>query len=86
MIDIKKKIRDYGWTLEKVGNELGVTKSTMTQYVGGNPTLSKLQAIAGVLGIHVSELLCEDDEHHSVGITCPHCGKAIRIELKGVDE
>ena len=54
MVDIKKKIKEHGWTLEKVGKEIGVTKSGMTQVVSGNPTIKTLEAIAGVLGISLS--------------------------------
>ena len=89
MADIKKKIKEHGWTLEKVGMELGATKSTMTKYVSatGNPTLKTLTAIAGVLGISVSELLSDDDATPTSGLVCPHCGKPIHVKLeKGGDE
>ena len=85
MVDLKKKIKEYGWTLEKVGKEIGVTKSGMTQAVSGNPTIKTLEAIAGVLGISVSELL-RDDAAPTVGLVCPHCGKTIHIEVKGGGE
>ena len=84
MVDIKKKIKEHGWTLEKVGKEIGVTKSGMTQAVSGNPTIKTLEAIAGVLGISVSELLRDDSP--TVGIICPHCGKTIHIEINGGEE
>ncbi len=83
MVDLKKKIRQYGWTLEKVGAEIGTSKSGMTQVVSGNPTIKTLEAVAGVLGISVSELLREDESAPSTTLTCPHCGKPIHIELKG---
>ena len=88
MVDIKKKIKEHGWTLEKVGNELNVKKSTMTKYVSasGNPTLKTLSAIAGVLGISVSELL-RDGDSPAAEFTCPHCGKPIHVKLeKGSEE
>ena len=83
MVDIKKKIKEHGWTLENVGKELGATKSTMTKYVSaaGNPTLKTLTAIAGVLGISVSELLREDDAP-ATELICPHCGKPIHVKLE----
>ena len=86
MVDIKKKIKEHGWTLENVGKELGVTKSTMTKYVSaaGNPTLKTLTAIAGELGISVSELLREDDAH-ATELICPHCGKPIHVKLEKGD-
>lgn len=79
MVDIKKVIREHGFTLEKVAGELGVSKSTMTQFVSGNPTLSRLQDIAGVLGIPVSELVRDVDASPSSGLVCPHCGKPIKV-------
>lgn len=82
MVDLKKKIKEYGWTLEKVGKEIGTTKSGMTQVVGGNPTIKTLEAVAGVLGITVSELLRDDGKTPTSGLVCPHCGKAIHVELK----
>lgn len=81
MANLKKKIKEHGWTLEKVGKALDITKSSMTQVVSGNPTLKTLEAVAGVLGITVSELLREDDATPSGGLVCPHCGKAICVEL-----
>lgn len=83
MVDIKKVIREHGFTLEQVGNELGVSKSTMTQYVSGNPTLSKLQAIAKVLEIPVSELVRDVDASSAEGLVCPHCGKPLNIKVEG---
>lgn len=79
MVDIKKVIREHGFTLEKVATELGVSKSTMTQFVSGNPTLSRLQDIAKVLGIPVSELLHDVDASPIEGFVCPHCGKPIKV-------
>ena len=81
MIDIKKKIKEHGWTLENVGKEIGTTKSGMTQVVSGNPTLKTLEAVAAVLGIPVSELL-RDNDAPTVGLTCPHCGKPITIKIE----
>jgi transcriptional regulator with XRE-family HTH domain len=81
MVDIKKKIKEHGWTLEKVGKEIGVTKSGMTQAVSGNPTIKTLEAIAGVLGISVSELL-RDDDSRATEFSCPHCGKPIHVKLE----
>ena len=82
MVDIKKVIRAHGFTLEKVATELGVSKSTMTQFVSGNPTLSRLQDIAKVLNIPVSELVRDVDTPPSASVICPHCGKPINIKVE----
>lgn len=82
MVNLKKNIKKHGWTLENVGKALDITKSSMTQVVSGNPTLKTLTAIAGVLGITVSELLRDDDSTPSGGLVCPHCGKPIHVKLE----
>ena len=82
MIDIKKVIRAHGLTLTEMGERLGVSKSSMTQLVSGNPTLSRLQDMANVLGIPVSELLRDSDDPPAEGIVCPHCGKPITIKVE----
>ena len=82
MVDIKKKIKEQGWTLEKVGKELGITKSSMTQVVNGNPTLKTLESVAKVLGIPVSELLRDDEAAPPERLVCPHCGKPIKITIE----
>lgn len=82
MIDIKKVIREHGFTLDSVAKEIGVSKSTMTQYVSGNPTLSSLQAIAKVVGIPVSELLRETDANSSPTLVCPKCGEVLHLKVE----
>ena len=81
-MDIKKVIKRRGYTLEAVATETGVSKSAMSQLLNGNPTLSKLQEIARVIGVPVSELVREEDEQRSTSITCPRCGKEIKINVE----
>ncbi|MBQ7509920.1 MAG: helix-turn-helix transcriptional regulator [Prevotella sp.] len=82
-IDLKRAIKAQGFTLDSVAQEMGVTKSAMSQLVNGNPTLSKLQEIAQVLGIPVAELLrFESNGSSHARLTCPHCGREIELEVK----
>ena len=60
-MDIKARIKEHGYTLAEVAAKLGVTQSALSQTVKGNPTFDKLQAIAGILGISVAELVADDD-------------------------
>lgn len=85
-MDIKKVIKDQGWTLEKLANEMtnkngekGITQSSVSQIVNGNPTLDKLQEIASIIGVSVSELVSEGEEDKNT-ITCPNCGKKFKME------
>lgn len=83
-MDIKKVIKEKGWTLEKLASEMknkngekGITQSSVSQILNGNPTLDKLVEISNILGISVSELL--SDEYI---VKCPKCGAKLEIDIK----
>ena len=91
MVNIRKKIKEQGFTLEQVaakmrkarGNnkgEVGISQPALSDIINGNPTLDRLQEIANIIGISVSDLLKEDTDR--VHITCPHCGKEMAFEVK----
>ena len=44
-MDIKKVIKQQGYTLEAIATKMSVSKQAMSQLLNGNPTLSKLQEI-----------------------------------------
>lgn len=85
-MNIKKILREKGWTMEKLASEMknkngekGVSQASVSQLINGNPTFDKLQEIATILGITVSELVA-DDSFTDNTITCPKCGA--KFELK----
>lgn len=85
-MDIKKVIKDSGWTLERLAAEMtnktgqkGISQPSVSQIVNGNPTLDKLQEIAGIIGVPVSELVKEENKEDNT-TKCPHCGMKIKIE------
>lgn len=85
-MNIKKVIKDKGWTLDKLANEMtnkngqkGITQASVSQIINGNPTLDKLQEIASIIGISVSELVSEGEEDTNT-ITCPKCGTKFKME------
>ena len=91
MVNIRKKIKEQGFTLEQVaakmrkarGNskgEIGISQPALSDIINGNPTLDRLQEIANIIGISVSDLLKDDTD--KVHITCPHCGKEMAFEIK----
>lgn len=70
-MDIKKKIQQKGFTISQVASLMtdkkggkGVTQSTLSQMIAGNPTIDKLREIAGIIGVPVAELVSD-----SQGIT-----------------
>lgn len=74
-MDLKKAIKERGWTLDKLAAKMNCAQSSLSSIVNGNPTLAKLTAVADAMGITLSELLSSDD---AITITCPHCGKPIK--------
>lgn len=85
-MDIKKVIKDSGWTLERLAAEMtnktgqkGISQPSVSQIVNGNPTLDKLQEIARIIGVPVSELVRDEDKEDNTTV-CPFCGKKIKIE------
>lgn len=78
-MDLKARIKEHGFTLASVAAKLGVTQSALSQTVNGNPTFDKLQAIATILGITVSELVSDGDGGSFV---CPHCGKQLKVKVE----
>lgn len=80
-MNIKKVIKDKGWTLERLASEMknkngekGISQASVSQLINGNPTIDKLQEIASILGISVSELVADEDENLNAGyIVCPKC-------------
>lgn len=87
-MSIKKVIKEKGWTLERLASEMknkagekGISQASVSQLINGNPTLDKLQEIAAIIGVSVSELLMDENENKRSTIPCPHCGKPIDVSL-----
>lgn len=86
-MNVQKVIKAHGWTLEKVAKQLknqrggtGISQGSLTTALNGNPTIGKLQEIADIIGVSLSELVA--DEGEAVGLVCPHCGKPLKIDIK----
>lgn len=84
---IKLRIKDRGWTLDRLALEMknkngekGISQAAVSQIINGNPTFDKLQEIASIIGISVSELVMDEEELNKNFITCPKCGS--KFELK----
>jgi transcriptional regulator with XRE-family HTH domain len=86
-MNIKKVIKSKGFTLgevaarmKKPNGKVGLPQSALSQLIiNGNPTFDKLQEIASIIGVSVSELVA-DEKDASNTIICPHCGKPIKFE------
>lgn len=84
-MSIKEQIQKRGFTVSQVAALMtnknggkGISQSSLSQIINGNPSLDKLKEIASILGISVSELLREDDGD-TLRITCPKCGAKLKL-------
>lgn len=88
-MDISKRIKEQGMSVAEVAARLknnrgglGISQPSMSSLINGNPTFSRLQEIATILNITVSELVRDDAPQVSPVAHCPHCGHELCIELK----
>ena len=86
-MNIKEQIQQRGFTVSQVAalmtnkkGEKGITQSSLSQIINGNPSLDKLKEIASIIGVTVSDLLRDEDDNTFV---CPNCGA--KLELKKVE-
>ena len=77
---IKEIMNERNVTSAWLAEQVGISKVAVSNIVTGksSPSLDKLIKIAGVLNISITELIGEEKEEST--ITCPHCGKKIKIE------
>ncbi|WP_304736262.1 helix-turn-helix transcriptional regulator [uncultured Rikenella sp.] len=76
-VRVKELCQQYGTTQKDLALKLGVSEMTLSRAARGNTSLPLLERIASALGVSVSELFAPQPTNT---ITCPHCGKPIRVE------
>ena len=75
-MDVKSVIRKKGYTFEQVAEKMGITRITLTQNLGRNPTINTLQRVADAIGCKVGDFFVDEvseDEGSNI-IVCPNCG------------
>lgn len=88
---IKLAIKRQGFTLEQVASKMkrpdgsvGLAQSALSQMLAnGNPSYNKLEEIAGIIGLSVSELVKDQSDNK---IICPYCGKPIIFTKEASEE
>ena len=53
---IKEICKEKQITMKEIAEKLGINPITLSQSLNGNPTLSRLQEVADILGVGVPEL------------------------------
>ena len=73
-MNIAKRIKEQGFKLEDVAAQLtnnrgglGISQPSMSSLINGNPTYSRLEEIARIIGISVSDLVRDDDDPTAQG-------------------
>lgn len=80
-IVIKEYLREQGITQTQLSERLGVTQSALSKRLSDDRlTIRELSEIAEVLGVSHTALIRGENEVKGI-ITCPECGKTIRITL-----
>lgn len=76
---IKEVSKSQGISITKLAELVGITQPNMSNIANGktSPSLELLDRIAAALGVTVPELFAPQPTNT---ITCPHCGKPIKIE------
>ena len=83
MPDIKKRIREYGFTTQQIAEKLSISQQAVSQAINGNPSLSRLKQIADAMGITVSELVADNPASHiEPQQKCPYCGHDLNIKVE----
>lgn len=54
-MDVKKVIKERGFTIEETAKRMGITRITLTQNLSRNPTVGTLQRIADAIGCEVGD-------------------------------
>lgn len=75
-MDVKSVIRKKGYTFEQVAEKMGITRITLTQNLGRNPTINTLQRVADAIGCKVGDFFVDDvsEDEGSNTFVCPKCG------------
>ncbi len=69
--------KQRGITQKNLAAKIGMTPVGLAKAASGNPTFDTLEKIALGLGVPVAELFAPQPTNT---ITCPHCGKLIKVE------
>lgn len=73
---VKSLLKQKGMTAKELAEKIGISEAALSLSLGGNPTLSRLQEIAGALGVEMNELFAPINNEE---MRCPKCGARFLI-------
>ena len=76
---IKEILKEKGMTSKGLALKLGMSETGLSLAIGenGNPPLKRLEQIADILGVSITELF--ETPHERGVVVCPNCGKRYRL-------
>lgn len=74
-MDIKRVIKEKGFTINQVADLMGKNRVTLSQTISRNPTIETLQKIADAIGCRVGDFFRDEIDT----FTCPNCGQEFKI-------
>lgn len=87
-MNIQKVIKRQGFTISQVAalvknqrGGIGVSQGALSSTLNNNPGIEKLQEIANIIGVSLSELVADENDHQGTSLVCPHCGKPIALHV-----
>lgn len=79
---ITKVIRQHGYTIEQVAEQMGIRRGTLANMIGGNVTVGTLQRIADVIGCNRMEFFADEAYMQKPSAKCPYCGHELHVTLE----
>jgi transcriptional regulator with XRE-family HTH domain len=92
-MDVKKVIKEHGFTLTQVSELTGIHVKTLPAMVSSkrNVTVNTLRKIANAIGCNIADFFADEvkesrgnadgsnSDEPTPTITCPHCGKHVKV-------
>lgn len=82
---IKIVIKEKGYTIKGLAEKMGMTRENLFHIID-TPSYSTLERLSEALDVPVWQFFASREDvlgdSDSTSITCPHCGKEIKIEVK----
>lgn len=75
---IKEIARAKGITMNEIAEKMGINPVNLSSSLNGNPTLNRLQEVADILGVDVSDLFSKEKQTDIYGFL-EYNGKVYKI-------
>ena len=75
---IKEIAKDKGITMGEIAEKLGINPVNLSASLNGNPTLNRLQEVANILGVEISDLFTKENQTEILGFL-EYNGKVYKI-------